>query len=171
MKTCFLPLRFSVVLSIAAVLATFSLGASSAEEADAPDSGNLRTFLELARVNLRADKAMLVAENMDFTEDEAVEFWPVYSDYEQEVRKWYDKRLALIRDYAEKATTLTDSEAQKVADEVFGLEEARTQLKRKFFKKFSKVVGAKKTARFFQIENQLNAAIDLHLAAAVPLIK
>jgi hypothetical protein len=32
-------------------------------------------------------------------------------------------------------------------------------------------VPAKKAAQFFQIENQLNAALDLQLAAALPLIK
>jgi hypothetical protein len=66
---------------------------------------------------------------------------------------------------------LSDEQARKLADDVFSLEEKRTDLKRKYYKKFSKIVGAKKAARFFQIENQLNAAIDLRIAAALPLIK
>jgi hypothetical protein len=32
-------------------------------------------------------------------------------------------------------------------------------------------VPAKKAAQFFQIENQINAAVDLQLAAALALIK
>jgi hypothetical protein len=136
-----------------------------------PDSGNLRSFLELARKDVRSEKAMLLAANMDFTRDEAVDFWPVYNEYELELSKWYDRRLELIKSFVDGAETLTDSEAQKLADAAFKLEDARTDLKRKYFKRFSKVVGAKKTARFFQIENQLNAAIDLRVAAVLPLIK
>jgi ribosomal protein S26 len=54
---------------------------------------------------------------------------------------------------------------------VFDLEEKRTQLKRAWFKKFAKVVPRKKAAQFFQIENQVNAALDLQLAASLPLIQ
>lgn len=136
-----------------------------------PDSGNLRSFIELARKDVRQEKAMLLAANLDFTQDEAVDFWPIYNEYELELSKWYDKRLELIRNFVERAGALTDAEAQTVADETFEMENARTELKRKYFKRFSDVVGAKKSARFFQIENQLNAAIDLRVAAALPLIK
>lgn len=66
---------------------------------------------------------------------------------------------------------MTDQQATTLANKVFGWEEKRTKLKRTWFKKFSKAVPAKKAAQFFQIENQLNAALDLQLAAALPLIK
>ena len=66
---------------------------------------------------------------------------------------------------------MTDQQATALAEKVFDLEKKRTDLKRTWFKKFSKVVPAKKAAQFFQIENQLNAALDLQLAAALPLIQ
>lgn len=66
---------------------------------------------------------------------------------------------------------MTDQDAAKLANDVFDLETKRTSLKRKHFKKFSKVVPARKAARFFQLENQLNMALDLQVAAALPLIK
>ena len=136
-----------------------------------PDSGNLRTFVELVRKDVRAEKAIILAQNIDFTKDEAVDFWPLYSEYELDLSKWYDQRLAVIKDYLNKQDILTDDQARKLAEQVFSLEQKRTDLKRTYYKKFSKVVGAKKAARFFQIENQLNAMIDLRLAAALPLIK
>ena len=68
-------------------------------------------------------------------------------------------------------TAMTDKQAASLAGKVFDWEKKRTQLKRAWFKKFSKVVPAKKAAQFFQIENQLNAVLDLRLAAALPLIK
>ena len=60
---------------------------------------------------------------------------------------------------------------EPLADEALSLEENRTKLKREYFKKFSEVITPRKAVRFFQIENQLNAAIDLRIAATLPLIK
>lgn len=136
-----------------------------------PDSGNLRSFIELVRKDVRLEKAMLLAANIDFTEDEAVTFWPAYNEYELELGKWYNRRFDLIKDYLAQEKTLTDEEARRLAENVFSTEAERTKLKRKYFRKFSKIVGAKKAVRFFQIENQLNAAIDLRIAASLPLIK
>jgi hypothetical protein len=58
-----------------------------------------------------------------------------------------------------------------LAKRTFDLEKKKVDLKSKYFKKFSKIMPAKKAARFFQIENQLNTAIDLRVAASLPLIK
>ena len=37
-----------------------------------PDAGNLRTFIELVRSDVRTQKAYILAQNMEFTEAEAV---------------------------------------------------------------------------------------------------
>jgi hypothetical protein len=66
---------------------------------------------------------------------------------------------------------MTDDQAVALAKKVFDWESKRTDLKKTWFKKFSKAVPARKAAQFFQIENQLNAALDLQLAAALPLIQ
>lgn len=135
------------------------------------DLGNLRTFVELARSDLRTQKTLIVAENIDFTADEAVEFWPIHREYDLALSQLLDRRNELILQYAGHYRSMTDDRARKLAEEVFDLEEKRTDLKRKFFKKFLKVVPALKAARFFQIENQINMALDLQVAAALPLIK
>jgi len=145
--------------------------AAPRETLPAPDPGNLRAFVELARSDIRTQKSLLIAENIAFTEDEAFEFWPVHRDYETELGTLLDRRLGLITRYARQYETLTDQDATKLAREVFDLEGRRTALKRKYFKKFSKLVSARKAVRFFQLENQLNMVLDLQVAAALPLIK
>ena len=136
-----------------------------------PDPGNLRTFIELARSDIRTEKTLIISQNVNFTEDEAFEFWPVHREYDIELSKLLDRRVELIGRFANQYETMTDADASKLALDVFDLEEKRTALKRKYFKKFSKVVPARKAARFFQIENQLNTALDLQIAASLPLIK
>jgi len=87
------------------------------------------------------------------------------------ILKLLDQRFELLDQYAGTYREMTDEQATQLAGKVFDWEEKRTKLKRARFKKFSKAVPAKKAAQFFQIENQLNAALDLRLAASLPLIK
>jgi len=159
-----------------ALLATLCALAQSATEKTPeataqPDAGNLRAFVELARSDIKTQKATLIAENLPLTEEEGAEFWPLHHDYESELSKLSDQKVALIQRYAKGYQSMTDTEATELAKTTFDLEEKRTALKRTYFKKFSKVIPATKAARFFQIENQLTMVLDLQVAAALPLIK
>ena len=165
-------------LTLAGLAAGLALTAALAQNSDTPrpaetaiDAGNLRAFIELARSDLKTQKTLIIAQNIQFTDDEAVEFWPLHSEYNRELNQLLDQRLQLLNEYAGIYKTMTDQQATALANKVFSWEEKRTRLKRTWFKKFSKVVPAKKAAQFFQIENQINAALDLKLAASLPLIK
>lgn len=164
--------------SLVLLVAFCALAQSASEKYSSPaaasgklDAGNLRAFIELARADLKTEKTIIIAQNISFTGDEAAEFWPLHNEYTLELNKLLDERLSLLNDYAGTYQNMTDAQATAIARKSFDLEEKRTGLKRKYFKKFSKVVPAKKAAQFFQIENQINAALDLQLAAALPLIK
>jgi hypothetical protein len=179
MKRGLLPITMNTKLILATLAAGLALTAAAlAQNSAAPqarestiDAGNLRAFIELARSDLKTQKTLIIAQNIQFTDDEAAEFWPVHNEYSLELNKLLDERLQLLNEYAGIYQTMTDKQATALANKVFALEEKRTKLKRTWFKRFSKVVPAKKAAQFFQIENQLNAALDLQLAAALPLIK
>ena len=135
------------------------------------DPGNLRAFIALARSDIKTEKTLIIAQNIQFTDDESFAFWPLHSEYNLALNKLLDERLALLGEYAGTYKNMTDEQAVNLAKKVFDWETKRTDLKRTWFKKFAKVVPAKKAAQFFQIENQLNAALDLKLAASLPLIK
>ena len=176
MKNLITNLRLALTAVGCAVLfVAFSASAQSGPGAPPavgkPDLGNLRTFLELARSDIKTQKALVLAENLPLTDDEAFEFWPLHRDYETELSKLNDRKLALIVRYAETHKNMTDKEAATLATGSFDLEEKKTDLKRKYFKKFQKVITATKATRFFQIENQLNMVLDLQVAASLPLIK
>jgi len=160
----------TIALGVAMVAATLFLWTCLKAEAP-PDPANLRTFIELARSDIKNEKALILAQNMPLTEAEGAEFWPLQREYETELSKLADERLAIIQDYAAHYDTMTDSAATRLANKAFDLERKKIDLKSKYFKKFSKVIQPKKAARFFQIENQLNSAVDLRVAASLPLIK
>lgn len=165
------------LLSLAALASglTLNLAAQTAPAAapavGKPDPANLSAFIALARSDLKTQKLVLIAENLPLTQDEAAEFWPVQRDYEAELSKIGDERLALIVKYANQFEAMTDQDAAALAEASLAIEEKRVALKRKYFKKFSEVIPAKKATRFFQVENQINLVIDLQVAAALPLIK
>ena len=162
-----------------AMLAVFCAPAQAGPDTNAPpasgadklDPENLRTFVELARSDIKTQKALIMAQSLPLTDDEAARFWPLHHDYESELSKLNDQKLTLIKRYAENYKTMTDKQATELAIGSFDLEQKKIDLKRKFFDKFLKVIPATKTARFFQIENQLNLALDLQVAASLPLIK
>jgi hypothetical protein len=160
-------------LAFCAGLNATTLAQNTAARAAEPavDAGNLRAYIALVRADLKTEKTLIIAQNISFTEDEAVEFWPLHSEYTLALNKLLDQRLNLLSEYATTYQDMSDKQAADLARKVFAWEEKRVGLKRTWFKKFSKVVPAKKAAQFFQIENQLNAALDLQLAAALPLIK
>ncbi len=162
------------LISILAPLALSVMAQSEAAVSEAisePDAANLRTLIELARSDIRTEKAYVLAQNMDLTEDEAVEFWPLHREYELDQSTLYDRRLAIIGEFLSVYDSMTDDQARELANESLSLEASKTKLKREYFEKFSKVITPRKALGFFQIENQINTVIDLRIAAALPLIK
>jgi len=77
----------------------------------------------------------------------------------------------LIKQYAQNYDTLTDAQANDLMQKWGGLEESVAQLRLKYIPNFEKVVSAKKTALFFQIDRRLSLIIDLQLASAIPLVQ
>ena len=47
---------------------------------------------------------------MELTPNEASKFWPVYNDYDKELSRLGDERLALIRIYADNYGAMTETE-------------------------------------------------------------
>ncbi len=43
--------------------------------------------MEMLYQKLKADKKLLIAENMGLTDDEGKKFWPLYDDYQKELDK------------------------------------------------------------------------------------
>jgi hypothetical protein len=128
-------------------------------------------YIELLRSDVKTKKVAIITEVMQFDDEQAKAFWPVYREYEVELSKMGDARIALIRDYAQNYETMTDEKAQELIQRALKLEERRTKLKKRYFKKFDKALSSKTVAKFFQLENQINLLIDLQIASELPLIK
>jgi len=132
---------------------------------------NLTAYAELLRSEVRLEKAAILVEVMGFTEAEDKAFWPIYREYDAEMSKLSDERVALIADYARAFDTLTDADAEKLARRALDLEARRQALKAKVYDKVKSALSPKTALRFLQVEHQLLLIIDLQIAAALPIAK
>jgi hypothetical protein len=147
-----------------------------AQEVRTPDTAasrdaNLRAYVELLRSDVRTQKVAIITEIMQFTEAEDTRFWPVYREYELELAKINDERMALISEYAAAYDNLTDAMAQRIGEAALDLEAKRHALKVKYFNRVGEVLPKTKAVRFLQVENQLLLVLDLQIAAALPIVK
>ena len=125
--------------------------------------------MEILREKVRADKKLLVAENMQLTDEEGKAFWPVYDTYQEEKSTLADRRIKVIEDYAANFQNLSDEVARDLVDRSIGIQKDAAKLMESYLPKFRKAVGDKKAARFYQIENKIDAIVNFELAANIPL--
>jgi hypothetical protein len=127
--------------------------------------------MQMVRDKIRADKKLLIAENLPLTAAEAKTFWPVYDSYQRELRALNDRVIKLIKEYANNYQMMSDQTAKKLMDEYLAIEAARLKLRQAYVPRFRKVLRERQVARYYQLENKIQAAVSYDLAAEIPLVK
>lgn len=122
------------------------------------------------RAEVGKDRRDVVKANMLLTASEADRFWPLYDEYRAARDKVGDRKVKLISDFAASSNTISEDEAQRLSKEFFSIERAKLAVKEKYLAKMSKTLSARTVARFFQIDQKLDAIVDMGLAARVPLM-
>jgi hypothetical protein len=128
---------------------------------------NMQIVLE----KVRADKKLLVAENMQLTDAEAKAFWPVYDQYQDELFLLRSRTAKLIKDFSDAYEKMTNETAKKLMDEYITIETLGPKLRQAYLPKFRKVLPEVKVVRYYQIENKIQAALFYELAKSIPLAK
>ena len=140
---------------------------------DEPDarSLNLTAYAELLRSDVRAEKVAILTEVMEFTEAEDKVFWPIYREYDAEMSKLGDERVALIGDFSSHYEQMTDAAADQIATKALDLEARRQAVKAKYYDRVKKALSPRTALRYLQVEHQLQLIIDLQISAALPIAK
>jgi hypothetical protein len=154
----------AIIIGLLGVIA--ALGAMPAASQEKP-SDTMQIVIE----KIRADKKLFVAENMQLTEAEAKAFWPVYKQYQDELFLLRNRTAKLIQDYADAYANMSDPAAKKLLDESLAIDEVGLKLRQAYLPKFRQVLPEVKVARYFQLENKIQAALYYGLAAEIPLVK
>ena len=127
--------------------------------------------IALLRKDIRFQKRNIIATKVPLTDAEAQKFWPVYDQYTAELVKINNDKYALIKEYTQSYDTMTDAQADDWAKRVLKLDADVAALRQKYWPNFRKVLPAKKTALFEQVERRTQMVIDVQLASQFPLVE
>jgi hypothetical protein len=151
-----------------AAFAAAAVLASPAVIAQDKPADNMAIVME----KVRADKKLLVAANMNLTEQEAAAFWPVYDAYQKDLKALNGRTMKMIESYANAYNqgTVADETAKSLLGEALAIEGSEVDLRKSYVSKFEKVLPTAKVARYYQIESKIRAAVKYELASGIPLV-
>ena len=163
-----------LVLSLASgptlIVQTAAQTAKATPKAKTPEELNLQEYIALLRKDVNADKVKILGEVMQFDAEDAAKFWPTYHDYDSELNKLNDMRVANIKEYAQNYTNMTENKADELIKNAMSYQKQRDELLAKCYERVKQQLGAVTAARFVQVEHQLLLIIDLKIASALPIV-
>ena len=108
---------------------------------------------------------------MQLNDQQSAIFWPIYRQYQAEQSKLITDKLAIVSDYANNFSTMTDEKADQLAQQTIQLDQKRMALREKYYATMKKALSPVIAVRFFQVEHQLQLIVDLQIAANLPIIE
>jgi hypothetical protein len=130
---------------------------------------NMDVYLALMRREVRQEKAEIMGATMELNAQDAAKFWPIYSEYDVELTKLNDQRVANIKEYAENYAQLSDEEADKLIQKSMAYQKHRAELLAQTYEKVKQALGGVTAARFAMVEHQILTIIDLQIISSLPI--
>ena len=124
---------------------------------------------ELRKKIFMDQKKLVVMENMQFTEEEAKNFWPVYEKFQPKLFESSQQFVEIIASYASIYNDMKDEEALELIDRYLAVQELRQKVMAQYTDALKKVLTGKKVFRYLQIESKLQAIARHELAKQIPL--
>ena len=160
--------KIRLVLVAAVIL---GLSAVTLRAAPPPTGQAKATKLDVLVDAIRSNRKAMVAANLKLSDEEAAKFWPIYDRYQQELSATGDRMLAIINDYIAHFSDLSNEKALQLIEDYNAAETDRLKVRRSYIPEFAKVVPGRTVARFYQIENKMDAVIRYDLAASIPVVE
>jgi len=138
-----------------------------------PAAAQTASDMQILAQKIKADKKLVVASNMQLTEEEAKGFWPVYEAYQKDLAGLNKQLFGVVKNYADAYNMgmVPDETAKKLMNAYLAVEERELKMKRSYVPRLEKVVPGTKVARYLQIENKIRAIVKYELAAQIPLVQ
>jgi hypothetical protein len=107
---------------------------------------------------------------MQLSAADAAKFWPIYEQYDKELAKLNDQRVANIQEYASSYGQMTDAKADELIQKALSYRKQRSELLAKTYENVKQALGGITAARFIQVEDQLLLIIDLQIDSSLPVV-
>ncbi len=138
--------------------------------ASAALSQGVQESLELSREVIDQQKRVIVAGSLPLSNEEADAFWPLFDEFQKELKELDGRADRLIASYTAEYATLSDARARAMLDEALSIGEDRATLKRKWVKRMARALPPRQLVRYFQLENKFQAVVSADLARQIPLV-
>ena len=130
----------------------------------------LDKYVEMLRNDVRTAKVRLITEALEMNSAQSDKFWPIQREYETQLAKLQDERIAMIKQYAADYETMNDAKATALMNHALKLQDQRSALLKKYAGKVSKGVSPIIAARYVQVEAFVQSLVDVQVRSEVPLI-
>jgi hypothetical protein len=134
------------------------------------DPKNIQAYIDLLRADVRQQKAEMMGAVMQLSAADAAKFWPIYEQYDEELTKLNDQRVANIKEYASSYDQMTDAKADELIQKAMSYRKQRAELLAKTYESVKQALGGIEAARFIQVEEQLLLIIDLQIDSSLPVV-
>jgi hypothetical protein len=135
-----------------------------------PAFADLDAAVADARAVIQTERRMLVSDALQLSQAEAAAFWPLYDKYAAELKAIGDLRVKVITDFAAAYPDLSPELADQLLKDGLKYQQQLVKLRKSYLGKFRKALGPQKTARFYQLENKIDAIGNFALAREIPLV-
>ncbi len=158
------------LVAVIAILASFTLPVAVQAQVN-PSLSEFNSAVEEGRTLVQAERKLIISQGLGLAPEQAAAFWPVYDRYAADVKEIGNLRVKVITDFAASYDNLDDATANQLLADSLKFQEKSAKVRKKYLGKFKKAVGPVMTARFYQLENKLDAATNMVLAAQIPMIE
>jgi hypothetical protein len=151
------------------LIAFAAVAAFGAAEATFAQSTNVRDDTELLISQIQTDKRAVVLSSMQLTDAEVAAFTPIYDKYQADMKKQFEEAVQMLNKFAANYGSMTDDAAKDIMKDWFKLRDARNDTMEKYAKQMGRALPPTKVLQWVQIENKLNALLDVEAAGVIPV--
>jgi hypothetical protein len=131
--------------------------------------------MDILRQKVKADKKLVIAENLNLTDAEGASFWPVSTHTRRACSRSTAARLGRGPCVCRRVRQgpVPDATAKKLIEEAMAVDDAE-EAKLKGSLSAAKILArapGREAARYLQIENKIRAVVRYELAAGIPLVE
>ena len=176
MKLKLVRLAALVVACVVIVGLPVVLVAAQAEIGEAEPAEEVKTVaevhndVELLQADIEMVRKDIIENSVEMTAEESEAFWPVYDEFQRNLRVVRGRQAALLADYFVNYDTISDEKARDMLDELFSIKESDARVKKAYISKFMDVLPARKVVRLYQVDNRLDTALEFELTGDIPLM-
>ncbi len=131
---------------------------------------DMNDTIEMVRSVAALERKAVIAKALQLTGEESTKFWRIYDEYAVDKKRVNDRLVKIISDYAANFESLSDELATSLVDDHMDVQSDLLKLRSRYLRKFDRVLAPKTLARFYQLENKLDAVANVLLAQEIPLI-